>query len=98
MKNSLGPYSKFPELWKGDNNISERSKDFKVPLYIGHGQLDAICPLTQSTDFVKTLKTVNPSLRIVSNFPYNHGHNYFYWDSEVGSVLRFFESIDSQFQ
>jgi S-formylglutathione hydrolase FrmB len=95
MINSLGSYSKFPELWNGDNNISKRAQAFKVPLYIGHGKLDAICPLIQSTDFVNTLKTVNPTLRIVTNFPENQGHTYTYWDSEVAAVLRFFESIQA---
>jgi S-formylglutathione hydrolase FrmB len=95
MINSLGSYSKFPELWNGDNNISKRAQEFKVPLYIGHGKLDAVCPLIQSTDFVKTLKNVNPTLRIVTNFPDNHGHTYSYWDSEVAAVLRFFESIQA---
>ena len=98
MVNSIGPYSKFPELWNGDNNISKRAQAFKVPLYIGHGKLDAVCPLIQSTDFVKTLKTVNPTLRIVTNFPDNQGHTYSYWDSEVAAVLRFFESIQPQDQ
>jgi S-formylglutathione hydrolase FrmB len=98
MINSIGPYSKFPELWNGDNNISKRAQSFKVPLYIGHGKLDAVCPLIQSTDFVKTLKTVNPTLRIVTNFPDNQGHTYSYWDSEVAAVLRFFESIQPQDQ
>jgi S-formylglutathione hydrolase FrmB len=98
MINSLGSYSKFPELWNGDNNISKRAQEFKVPLYIGHGKLDAVCPLIQSTDFVKTLRTVNPTLRVVTNFPDNQGHTYSYWDSEVAAVLHFFESIQAQDQ
>lgn len=98
MINSLGPYSKFPELWNGDNNISNRANEFAVPLYIGHGQQDQVCPLIQSTDFVKNLKTVNPMLRIVTNFPENQGHTYTYWDSEVDAVLHFFESILPQDQ
>ncbi len=95
MINSLGPFSKFPELWNGDNNISNRAKEFTVPLYIGHGQRDTVCPPIQSTDFVKALKTVNPTLRIVTNFPDNQGHTYSYWNSEVAAVLRFFESIQT---
>ncbi len=98
MINSLGPFSKFPELWNGDNNISNRAKEFTVPLYIGHGQQDTVCPPIQSMDFVKALKTVNPTLRIVTNFPDNQGHTYSYWDSEVDAVLRFFESIQPQDQ
>lgn len=98
MINSLGPYSKFPELWNGDNNISKRAKEFIVPLYIGHGQQDKICPLIQSTDFVKVLKTTNPALRVVSHFPANYGHTYTYWDSEVDAVLNFFKSINSKNQ
>jgi S-formylglutathione hydrolase FrmB len=98
MINSLGPFSKFPELWNGDNNISNRAKEFTVPLYIGHGQQDQVCPLIQSTDFVKALKTENPTLHLVSNFPDNQGHTYSYWDSEVDAVLRFFESLLPQDQ
>jgi len=98
MINSLGPFSRFPELWNGDNNISNRANEFTVPLYIGHGQQDQVCPLLQSTDFVKVLKTANPTLRIVTNFPDNQGHSYSYWDSEVDAILRFFESILPQDQ
>jgi S-formylglutathione hydrolase FrmB len=98
MINSLGPYSKFPDLWNGDNNISKRAKEFIVPLYIGHGQQDKICPLIQSTDFVKVLKTTNPALRVVSHFPATYGHTYTYWDSEVDAVLNFFKSINRKNQ
>jgi S-formylglutathione hydrolase FrmB len=98
MINSLGPYSKFPELWNGDNNISKRAKEFKTPLYIGHGQQDKVCPLIQSTDFVKILKTTHPTLRVVSHFPANYGHTYAYWDSEVAAVLNFFKSINPKNQ
>jgi len=98
MINSLGPYSKFPELWDGDNNISKRAKEFTVPLYIGHGQQDKVCPLIQSTDFVKTLKIAQPTLRVVSHFPANYGHDYAYWDSEVDAVLNFFKSINPKNQ
>ena len=98
MINSLGPYSKFQELWNGDNNISKRAKEFIVPLYIGHGQQDKVCPLIQSTDFVKVLKTTNPGLKVVSNFPANYGHTYAYWDSEVDSILSFFKAILPHYQ
>jgi S-formylglutathione hydrolase FrmB len=98
MINSLGPYAKFKDLWEGDNNISLRSKEFQVPLYIGHGKIDKVSPLLQSTDFIKNLKANNPNLGVVPNFPENFGHDYLYWDSEVDSILSFFKAILPHYQ
>lgn len=93
MINSLGTYSQFPDLWKGDNNIAMRARALKVPVYIGHGKADKISPVSQSVNFVDSLKKNNPKLPVKYNFPASAGHNYAYWNSEVDAVLTFFSSL-----
>ncbi len=87
---SLGPYDKNRKLWEGSDNISRRAKEMKTPIYIGHGQNDKTCPIIQSISFVNELKKQNPNLIVKSNFPKNMGHDYKYWDSEVDSIIAFF--------
>lgn len=93
MINSIGPFSKNAKLWRGDNNITLRAAEIKVPLYIGHGMADKVCPVNQSMQFVDTLRKKNPELIVKSNFPKSAGHNYNYWNSEVDAVLKFFSAL-----
>ncbi len=90
---SLGPYDKNRKLWEGSDNISRRAKEMKTPIYIGHGQNDKTCPIIQSISFVNELKKQNPNLIVKSNFPKNMGHDYKYWDSEVDSIIAFFNQF-----
>ena len=90
MINSLGPYSKFPSRWEGDNNVIGRIKSFDVPIYIGHGLSDKVCPPLQSKNFEASIKKAKPNLDVVTNYPVKEGHNYKYWNSEVVPVLDFF--------
>ncbi len=93
MINSIGAYSQFPDIWKGDNNIALRAEELKVPVYIGHGKADKVSPVAQSVNFVDTLIKKNPKLVVKFNFPASAGHNYTYWNSEVDAVLSFFSSL-----
>jgi S-formylglutathione hydrolase FrmB len=91
MIHSIGPFDNFPERWQGDNNMVLRAAELKVPLFIGHGQADKVCPVIQSKEFAKALQDKNPRLRILTHFPEKMGHDYAYWDSEIDRVLTFFE-------
>lgn len=93
MINSIGSFAQYPKLWSGDNNITLRAAEIKVPLYIGHGMADKVSPVKQSLQFVDTLKKKNPNLTIKTNFPKTAGHNYAYWNSEIDAVLNFFSSL-----
>jgi S-formylglutathione hydrolase FrmB len=98
MINSIGSFAQYPKLWSGDNNITLRAAEIKVPLYIGHGIADKVSPVKQSMQFVDVLKKKNPSLTVKTNFPKTAGHNYTYWNSEVDAVLEFFSSLIEKYQ
>ena len=85
-----GSYADFPERWEGRDNIQYRANEFKVPIYLGHGVNDKMCPVSQTEIFSKKLKEVNPSLNQVLNLPAAE-HNYEYWNSEINAILAFFE-------
>lgn len=93
MINSLGAYTKFPERWKGNNNLMYRIKEFKIPVYIGHGMSDKVCPVKQSIRFADSLKKHVAGLEIKTHFPQKMGHDYLYWNSEVPAVIDFFDSV-----
>lgn len=95
MINSLGNYLNHKKRWNGDNNMLNRAKEFKVPLYIGHGKKDKVCTIKQSENFCKELKLKNPNLKIVCHFADSMGHDYRYWNSEVNNVLMFFKSCNT---
>jgi pimeloyl-ACP methyl ester carboxylesterase len=93
MTGSIGPIEKFKDRWEGDNNLAKRIKELKVPLYIGHGLSDKVCPVIQSKSFSELISKELPSIKLKTHFPENMGHNYTYWNSEVDSVLSFFSEL-----
>lgn len=93
MMSALGPYEKYPLYWKGDNNITNRVKEFQRPLYIAHGKKDRIVPVKQSMVLVERIRKENPNLTLKINFPENAKHDYIFWNAEVDNVLAFFRNV-----
>lgn len=93
MINSLGPYAQFGDRWRGNDNMVRRVKEYKVPLYIGHGLNDKVSPPAQSIRFSEAIRRLVPSLRVETHFPKAMGHDYRYWGSEVSNILHFFSSL-----
>ena len=91
MKGFYGDYTMFPERWEGKDNPQMQIKDFKTPIYLGHGKLDKIVPPTQTLEFYKALQQANPALKIILHMP-NAAHDYAYWGSETKAVLDFFNA------
>ena len=88
-----GPISKFYERWKNCDNIVARIKEFNVPVYIGHGRLDNVIPVSQSIEFYDSLTKYNPGLVKTLHIDKTASHNYTYWGSEVENILNFFEGL-----
>ncbi len=86
-----GSYVQFKSRWEGEDNPVFQAKNFKTPLYLGHGKQDKIVPVAQTELFYGALKKANPSLRIHLHLT-EAGHDYIYWDSEVENMLDFFEA------
>jgi len=93
MIKSLGPKRAFSKRWNGDNNITLRTAEMKTPIYIGHGKKDHVVSYIQSLKYYQTLVKVQPKLTVKLNLDSLAGHDYKYWDSEVDSVLNFFDQI-----
>lgn len=91
MKGMYGDYEKFPERWKGSDNLSLNASKVEIPLYLGHGADDKVVPTNQTTLFynalVDTKKEITHQLKIASK----QAHDYHYWDSETDAILGFFE-------
>lgn len=85
-----GNYQQFPERWVGEDNPFRQIKNFKTPLYLGHGINDKIVPFEQSQLFYEALKKAQPDLKVIFNQA-KGSHDYLYWDSEVEAMLKFFE-------
>jgi S-formylglutathione hydrolase FrmB len=93
MTGSYGKYEENKERWETVDNVFRSAKDWKIPVYIGHGQADKVSPFIQSKNFYLKLKELHPNLKIIFNDPKNAEHNYQYWDSEVDSIFQFFSSV-----
>ncbi|MDD2386590.1 MAG: alpha/beta hydrolase-fold protein [Bacteroidales bacterium] len=89
----IGHYNDFPERWKKEC-FAYDCKNYKVPTYIGHGQLDNVSPVTQSQMMFDSIKSYHPNLKIIGHFPEYAAHNYDYWESETDAVLRFFDCCE----
>jgi S-formylglutathione hydrolase FrmB len=90
MTGFYGPFLKYKERWLKTDNPLSRVKEYKTPLYLGHGKLDQVVPPEQTKIFYDSLKKYHPELKIKLNMP-DARHDYIYWDSEVDNILKFFK-------
>lgn len=92
IKAFYGDFKKFAERWKNEDNPNQQAKDFKTPLYLGHGKQDKIVPTQQTQVFYENLKKYHPNLPLKLNLV-DAQHDYKYWDSEVENMIHFFEKV-----
>ncbi len=88
-----GPYEEHKDRWETVDNPQSRITEWKMPVYLGHGQADTVTPYSQSYNFYHALKKAHPSVRVVLNAPEKAGHDWTYWSSEVLNVMNFFLSL-----
>jgi hypothetical protein len=88
-----GKYESNPERWKKTDNIVYRIKEWKTPIYLGHGQLDKICTPLQTRQFYDSLVVHFDKNKVKINEPKNMAHDYRYWGSETDAMLQFFEEF-----
>ena len=93
MTGSYGSYEENKERWETVDNVHRNAKDWKIPIYLGHGQADKISPFIQTKNFYLKLKELHPNLKMIFNDPKDAEHDYKYWDSEVDPIFQFFSSI-----
>ena len=95
MTKSYGPFKSNRARWHNVDNPERKALagKWKMPLYIGHGKKDRISPFSQSASLYRTLKKMNPKLKVKFNAPKNAGHDFKYWNSEVGPALKFFLEV-----
>jgi S-formylglutathione hydrolase FrmB len=84
-----GKYENHKLRWAEIDNIITVIDDWKTPVYIGHGTLDAVVPHAQSKQLNDSLKTRLKKDDLIFNEPVM-GHDYKYWGSESLPVLDFF--------
>ncbi|MFH0867159.1 MAG: prolyl oligopeptidase family serine peptidase [Bacteroidota bacterium] len=84
-----GAYYTHNERWHTTDNPVNRIKEFKTPIYLGHGTIDKVVPPAQTIEFYDSLKKYHPALKIKLSKP-EAAHTYDYWDSEVDSIMIFF--------
>jgi enterochelin esterase-like enzyme len=86
-----GKYENNPERWNKTDNIVHRIKEWKTPIYLGHGQLDKICTPLQTRQFYDSLVVHFDKNKVKINEPKTMAHDYIYWSSETDAMLKFFE-------
>lgn len=85
-----GPLEKFNERWTGRDNIHNRANEFKSGIYLGHGVIDKVCPVSQTVNFDLEVRKVNPNLKVETHIDSTGAHDYPYWDSNTDAILAFF--------
>ena len=93
MRGIYGDYKEFPERWEGMDNPASNAGKFKTPLYLGHGKKDEVVPWEKTEHFYIVLKTHTPELTVKLNLREEMGHDYAFWNSEVGNMLNFFSDF-----
>jgi S-formylglutathione hydrolase FrmB len=91
-KGFYGSHTQFKERWQKVDNVVYSIKDFKVPIYLGHGFYDKVSPSAQTIMFYDTLQKYHPELHSTLHIDTLAKHDYQYWNSEVDAVLDFFNN------
>lgn len=86
----IGYFGRNPENWSPKENPVATIKEWKVPMYIGHGTSDAIVPVAHYHRLKALTDSVRPDLDFEFSLKENQGHDYRYWASEVNQMLHFF--------
>jgi len=85
-----GEYASNKQRWATVDNPTYDISKINTPLYLGHGKADQTEPVSQSQNFYNDLKKAHPNLKVELHVVTNADHNFKYWNSEVDSVLAFF--------
>jgi dienelactone hydrolase len=89
MKNTYGPYSKFKQRWETIDNPTYLSTQWTADLYIAHGSIDEVVPVTQSEQFAAKIEKEHPQCKVIKNFPVAN-HDFKFWGGETKAILNFF--------
>jgi putative tributyrin esterase len=87
-----GPFTRFRDRWKKIDNPLTQISEWRMPLYLGHGKKDTVCPWSQTQIFCDEVRRRHPRLRIELHLVENAVHDFAYWDSELPAVFDFFEA------
>jgi len=91
-KASFGPHATFAERWKANSLVAYMDVLENTRLYIGHGSLDRIAPVSQSRLWAKELEKRHTD----ETYPYLYhevaaaGHDWNYWRTEIAPAFSFF--------
>jgi len=89
-----GYFGKDPEKWDAKENPIATIDNWKVPMYIGHGEMDSVVSIQHAKHLQQMTDGFVPHLRFEYSFVPTAGHDYLYWSAEVGNILRFFERYE----
>jgi S-formylglutathione hydrolase FrmB len=92
MTSVYGPFDRFPERWTGRDNPQARVAEWKMPLYLAHGQADSVVPPAQSRLFYEALVNHHGTNIIVEYREIaGAGHGAKFISQELPNVFQFFQ-------
>lgn len=80
------------KIWRTVDNPQMNCQNMKTPIYLGHGMLDRVVPVRQTTDFAMALNQKYPRLDVKLHIDHTAAHNFKYWRSELPAIWTFFEA------
>lgn len=78
------------KIWSSVDNPQMNCQNMKTPIYLGHGMLDRIVPVRQTTEFAMALNQKHPRLDVKLHIDQTAAHNFKYWRSELPAIWEFF--------
>lgn len=91
MKGVYGHFEEFPDRWKGSDNPAMRAKEWKTPLFLGHGKADKVVPVEQTEVLYNRIIHNNPEVPVILELS-DAGHDFQYWSSMEDKILDFFKA------
>jgi pimeloyl-ACP methyl ester carboxylesterase len=91
--NYYGDFKTYKTIWQSEDNLHALIQKWETPLYLAHGELDKICPVSQTKNFYALLKKTKPLVKCTYVIAKEHKHDYAFWGSQTTGVLRFFNDL-----
>lgn len=91
--NYYGNFKEYKSVWQSDDNLHTLIQRWKIPVYLAHGELDKICPVSQTKNFYSLLKKTKTDVKCTLVVAKDQKHDYKFWGSQTTAVLKFFHEI-----
>ncbi|MCR9173931.1 MAG: alpha/beta hydrolase-fold protein [bacterium] len=82
-----------PEKWNPQENPTSYADEWRVPMYIAHGEADSVVSIAHQRRLSNVVDSVELGEYWQIHFVPKEGHDYHFWASRVAPIMNYFEGF-----